>query len=181
MIDRLRALAGWLGARLSQLSGEEVRVSRGLVLDAHPLATVVTLTLDRPRRLRFTMAEAVRLKKTTGISVWTGEGTPDGQGLDIGALDETVLLELLTICASADDPSVTADALAPHVAGETLMDVVAALMVLVGDFLPEVPEDLVENPLMASALLRLMSSSTGRSPQARSGSGNGITGGSHLA
>ena len=154
---RLRNLAGRLGSRLTRLSGEEVRVRRGLVMDGHPLTTEVRLTLDRPRTLRFTMAEAAAFGKRTGISVWK-------QGIDVGELEEEQLLELLAVCCHAEDPTVTPEQLAPHIAGEKLTDVVSAVLVLIGDFMPPMPEDALENPLLASALLRLMSSSTGRSP-----------------
>lgn len=173
----LRRFCGWLADVFGRLSGEQVQVTRGLTLDAHPLATEVTLRLDRPRKLRFTMREAVELRKRTGISVWTGEGTPSGRGLDLGALDEVGLLELLTICCEAEDPEVTAEQLAPHLAGEKLVDAVAALMVLLGDFHPDVSEGEPENPLVASALIHLMSGSTGRSQRKRSGSTNPSTGG----
>jgi hypothetical protein len=176
-MQAFKALARRLGGWILRLSGEETRVSRHLTIETHPLATEVTLVLDRPRKLRFTLSEASEFRRRTGISVWTGEGTPNGTGLDIGALDEEQLLELLTVTCIADDPTVTPETLGPHLAGETLMEVVAALMVLVGDFLPDAPEDVLENPLMASALLRLMSADTGRSPLKPSAFRKGNTGG----
>lgn len=181
MILRLKKVAGRVGRWLARWSADEVQVSRGLTLDAHPLATEVTLTLDRPRRLRFTLHEAAEFRKRTGISVWTGEGTPGAQGLDIGALTEDQLLELLAVACMAEDPSVTPARLASSIAGEKLMEVVAALMVLIGDFLPEVSEDVAENPLVASALLRLTSEATGRSPLRPWALRSGTTGGSHPA
>ncbi|MFW6031003.1 MAG: hypothetical protein ACOC9T_00300 [Myxococcota bacterium] len=177
MRERIRDLCAWLSRRFAAWAGHEVEISRGLHLDESPLATVVTLTLDRPRKLRFTMREAAEFRRRTGVSVWTGEGTPDGMGLNFAALSEDHLLELLTVCCLNEDPEVTADELAEYLAGEKLKEVVAALMVLVSDFLPEVSEDDPANPLVAGALIHLMSGSTGRSPRKPSDSRSGTTGG----
>jgi hypothetical protein len=176
-----RRMAAWGARLLSRAAGEHPQVRRTIRYEASPLATEVSLTLDRPRKLRFTMAEASEFRRRTGISVWTGEGTEDGTGLNIAALNETQLLELLTVTCLADDPGVTPGMLGPHIAGEKLLDVVAALMVLVADFLPDVSEEVLENPLVASALLQLMSESTGRSRRKPSGSAMRSSGGSHPA
>jgi hypothetical protein len=151
---------------------KQTQVSAGLQVEKHPLVTEVRLALDRPRKLRFTMAEASEFKRRTGISVWK-------QGINVGELEEEQFLELLAVCCLADDPAVTAAELAPALAGKTLLDATAALLVVVGDFV-ETPEDILENPLMASALIRLMSSSTGRSPLRRSGSRTSSSGASRL-
>jgi hypothetical protein len=174
----IRSLAGRLGRWLLQVTGEAPTKPRLIQMEDHPLTTQVRLQLDRERTLRFTGREAVAFLRKTGISIWTGAGTPNGEGLDIGRLELDQLLELLAIACSAEDPAVTAEALAPHVGGERLFDVVAALMVLVGDFLPEPSEEAAENPLVASALLRWMNGSTGLSPLKRSGSRSKSTGAS---
>lgn len=179
----LRSLAGQLGEWLSRLSGEEprARLRDGvLTVEAHPLVTEIRLKLDRPepRTLRFTMAEASAFLKQTGISVWTGKGTPDGQGLDILALEVDQLVHLLAVCCFADDPTVTPEQLAPHLVGENLLDVIGAVAKVVGDFHPPISEDVLKNPLVASALIRWMSSSTGRSQLRHSGLAKPTTGGS---
>jgi hypothetical protein len=180
----LRNLAGRLGRILSRLSGEEVhfRVDRKGVLTAElsPLVTEVRLKIDRerPRRLRFTMAEAAAFRKRTGISVFTGKGTPNDEGLDVCALEEEQFLELLAVCCFADDPTVTPEQLAPHLHGMNLVDALAAVGTVVGDFHPDMTEDVLENPLLANALIHLMRRSTGRSPHRRSASPKSSSGAS---
>jgi hypothetical protein len=169
-----RRIAAWCARLFGKLAGEHTQVSRAIRYDAHPLATEVRLTLDRPRKLRFTISEAREFLRRTGISVWT-------EGINIGELDEEQLLQLLTVACLAEDPGVKPEQLAPFIAGEKLLDVVSALMVLISDFLPDVSEEVLENPLVASALLRLMSEGTGRSPLKGSGLKARNTGGSHRA
>jgi hypothetical protein len=184
MIRWLRNLAGWLGRWFFRLSGEEVRYRVGrtgvLTAELSPLVTEVRLRIDRtePRTLRFTLAESAAFRKRTGISVFTGKGTPGDEGLDIYALEEEQFLELLAVCCFADDPTVTPEQLAPHLHGQNLVDALAAVGTVVGDFHPDMTEDVLENPLLANALVHLMRRSTGRSPRRRSASPKSSSGAS---
>lgn len=179
-----RRLARRLGEQILRLSGEEVhyRTERTgvLTVELSPLVTEVRLKIDRlePRRLRFTMAEAAAFRKRTGISVFTGKGTPNDEGLDVYALEEEQFLELLAVCCFADDPTVTPEQLAPHLHGKNLVDALAAVGTVVGDFHPDMTEDVLENPLLANALVHLMRRSTGRSPRRHSASPRSSSGAS---
>lgn len=165
----LRRLVGRLGRLLSRWAGAEE--ADELVLDARPTEVRVRLLLDRMRVLRWTNLEAMRFKRRTDIDLWRDEIQPLEWSIDH-------FMEFLAVAALVDDPGVTAEALAPYVAGEKVTEAMAAVMVLIGDWVPDMEEGATENPRVASALTRLMVGSVGRSPSTPSASPTKSTGAS---
>lgn len=149
------------------------RPARSLALDIrNPLTTEITLTIDRPRKLRFTMLESAEFRRRTGISVMK-------DGLDPLELNEDELLHFLCAANMAEDPDVTPADLAPHIVGDRFVVVLGAVLTLASDFSPQGEGD--QNPLVASVRSLLTTPASGRSRHRPSASPIGNTGRSHPA
>lgn len=170
----IRRVLAWLSHLLARWSGEEVALAPGLSVDESPMETRVYLHLDRRRVLRWTNLEAMRFKKRTGIDLWTTEMRP---------LDWEIeqFMEFLAVAALRDDPDVTAEQLAEHIAGEKATQAVAAVLLLLTEWAPapspQDGEEGAENPLVASVRSRSAPRSIGRSPRRRGASRTASSGG----
>lgn len=146
-MNALRNVCARLARLFERLAGHGKVISPNLRAFSTTVGSVeVTLLLDRPRRLRFTMAEAAAFHRRTGISVWQ-------KGVDVYELEAQQLVELLAICAHHEDPEVTPEGIAAHLSGKRLVDAVAAAVLLTQNLVP-FPTD-QDLGVRHAALLRL--------------------------
>lgn len=83
-------------------------------------APVVSVSLDKERRLRLDLAALYRFERATGINLLLDPGA-------LGTPNLSVLLEFVAACAAWEDPKVSAEALASGLGPERIPELLVAI------------------------------------------------------